>query len=220
MIDAQSSDAKARFQQRGVRGARGPRNRVAGFWTVAGVAASLLLVWWAILHAVDAGDLLGPQHDSGDESEATRSIERRDRLGTVRPFDRASTRKDRLRSVHHRSPTMTAASKAVPGAGGNMPGSRLTIDIQDRKSQTVLVLVGDLDAHTAGDLEAALAGLEAAETPVALDMAGLEFIDSAGLGIIIRQDQQRDAGLVLTNLNDRVHKVLEYAGLVGHLTIE
>lgn len=100
-----------------------------------------------------------------------------------------------------------------------MPGSRLDIEVQDGNVQASLVLVGDLDAHTATQLEAALGEIETAKR-VVLDLGRLEFIDSAGLGVIIRHDQQRDQGLVLSNLNDRVLKVMEYAGLVGHLTIE
>lgn len=193
--------------------------RAAGFWTTAGVAVGLLLVWWGILEAADAGDVLregGRQRIAG---HAARGVGHGPPLPMPRPIDRATWPAAGLRSAIHRSP-VTTISTATVAAGGNMPGSRLDVEVQDGRPQTSLVLAGDLDAHTATELEAALDGVDPEVTRVVLDLGGLEFIDSAGLGVLIRHDQQRPGSLVLTNMNDRILKVLEYAGLVGHLTIE
>lgn len=196
-----------------------PRSTVAGFWTIAGVSAMLLLVWWAILHSVDTGDLVRHQKEL-ERREPVTPQKVQFRFGAARPFDRAATDGPGLPSADSRSMVATP-SMARPTAGETMPGSRLDVEVRDFKHQTSLVLVGDLDAHTASQLEAALEDVDPSTTRVVLDMGGLEFIDSAGLGVIIRHDQQRDSGgLVLSNVNERVLKVMEYAGLVGHLTIE
>jgi anti-anti-sigma factor len=218
--DEQLEVGPSRLAQHELRRTRS-RSKAAGFWTIAGVAIMLLVVWWAILNSVDAAELLHREGDpGGSASETADSTRQAGPFGVARPFDRAAVRGPGLLSADP-SPMVPPSSMAIPAAGGNMPGSRLDVEVRDFKHQTSLVLVGDLDAHTASELEAVLEEIKPSATRVVLDLGGLEFIDSAGLGVVIRYDQQRDPGsVVLSNVNERVLKVLEYAGLLGHLTIE
>jgi anti-sigma B factor antagonist len=102
-----------------------------------------------------------------------------------------------------------------------MGGSRFELRLANNDDRQVLVLSGDLDAHSAAELEAALREVPAGSSRIVLDMQHVDFIDSAGLGVIVAENRERGDGVVvLSKLNDRVAKVLEYAGLVGHLTIE
>ncbi len=100
-----------------------------------------------------------------------------------------------------------------------MDAGRLTVTEHDDQGRRILQLVGDLDAHTAPDLESALAPLEASDGAVVLDVSGLEFIDSAGLGVMVTF-QGVHGGLTLRHPSERVAKVIEYAGLSDHLAIE
>lgn len=101
-----------------------------------------------------------------------------------------------------------------------MAGTRLALSHQSDDDE-VIVLEGDLDAHTASELDRVLRDIPATANRIVLAMPQLDFIDSAGLGVIVNHDRERGPGvLVLRDLNDRVSKVLEYAGLLGHLTIE
>lgn len=103
-----------------------------------------------------------------------------------------------------------------------MDTARWKLEVKQVDGQHVVVVEGELDAHTAPELAAALDGLDPADLPIVLDLAGVDFVDSSGLGAIVNCHNSRDesAPLVLRGLNERVAKVVEYAGLAGHLTIE
>jgi stage II sporulation protein AA (anti-sigma F factor antagonist) len=63
----------------------------------------------------------------------------------------------------------------------------LEITVTGRSGATVLVAVdGELDYDTADDLRAILFdALDEARAAVVLDLAGLRFLDSSGLGVIV-----------------------------------
>lgn len=98
---------------------------------------------------------------------------------------------------------------------------RLTID--DLDDAAGLRLSGELDSHTSSDLEAHLEHLVGGADPeIVLDLANVEFLDSAGLRVVIAQHQRlADAGrrLVLANPSAPVVRLLEITGLEGHLHV-
>lgn len=101
-----------------------------------------------------------------------------------------------------------------------MPDSAtgLAIDI----SGGHLVLVGDLDAHTAVQLSDALTPLPN-ESVIEVDLAGVEFMDSSGLRVIL--EARRDAAehgreIVLTNPSRAVRRLFEITGLDDFLTAD
>lgn len=61
----------------------------------------------------------------------------------------------------------------------------LKIDVQHEGDDAVVVLAGELDINTSPDLQDALAPLCDAPRTVAVDLSGLEFIDSTGLAALL-----------------------------------
>jgi anti-sigma B factor antagonist len=87
-----------------------------------------------------------------------------------------------------------------------------------QRDGTVVAMRGELDIGTAPELRATL--MEAIEQHpgerLIADLEGLEFIDSAGLGILIggRKRAQAEGGdLVLVSTGRNVAKILELTGL-------
>jgi anti-sigma B factor antagonist len=82
----------------------------------------------------------------------------------------------------------------------------------------VITLRGELDAVDAADTEAALARVTAASPRVVADLAGLEFLDCCGLGVLIRvRAQARQAGgdLLLAAPGPQVRRILALTGMTG-----
>ncbi len=71
---------------------------------------------------------------------------------------------------------------------------------------------GRLDAAQCGKAQAFL---DAASTPHAFDFSKLEYISSAGLGVLLKAHKQllADGGrLRLTNVNSHIYDVFRYSG--------
>lgn len=97
--------------------------------------------------------------------------------------------------------------------------SRLDIEVQ---SAGVLTLRGDIDAHTAGQLEAALLDVHD-EDEVHLHMAEVAFLDSSGLRVVLaahRRLAEDGRELIVDRPSDVVTRLLEITGLQDHLRIE
>jgi anti-sigma B factor antagonist len=98
---------------------------------------------------------------------------------------------------------------------------------QDRPLRTerrddLLVLAGELDAHSAGAAERALASLDG-EGDVRVDVAGVTFVDSSGLRVLLDAHQALESDgrrLVLVSPSRAVARLIELAGLVGHLQLD
>jgi anti-anti-sigma factor len=69
-----------------------------------------------------------------------------------------------------------------------MPGAGLDIQTTD---SGVLVVSGEIDAHSAPVLESRLGA--APNGNVVLDMSGVSFIDSSGLRVLVTEQQRRVA---------------------------
>jgi anti-sigma B factor antagonist len=63
---------------------------------------------------------------------------------------------------------------------------QLTIEVERSPDVAVVRLVGELDVMTVGRLRAALDQLLLGVEPVVVDLRDLTFIDSAGLGALVR----------------------------------
>jgi anti-sigma B factor antagonist len=90
----------------------------------------------------------------------------------------------------------------------------------------VLALVGDLDVHTAPALRKALypavTQATAKGTPVVVDLQGLRFMDSTGLGVIVGAGRGggADAAQVhLVSAQPRVLRLLQITGVVEALPV-
>jgi len=98
------------------------------------------------------------------------------------------------------------------------------IDPPQRSDGAVrLAVVGELDAATAPELAEALRGLTAgSESQIVLDFAGLEFIDSAGLSVLVAaHGQLKDEGrqLVIDAARPAARRLFAISGLERVLTI-
>lgn len=81
-------------------------------------------------------------------------------------------------------------------------------------------LSGELDLSTTPLLEAAIAPGIAKGGPVTLDMSGLTFIDSTGVGSIMRSLQALQSGcLHLHGVRDAVQRVIDIMSVDGALNL-
>lgn len=96
-----------------------------------------------------------------------------------------------------------------------LPG--LTIDTSD----DLIVVAGEVDAHTASTLDAHL--LAALDRPLRLDLAAVTFMDSSGLRVLIDTHQRTadtEHPLTLVRPSRPVTRLLEISGLTDHVHID
>ena len=81
-----------------------------------------------------------------------------------------------------------------------------------------LVLTGEIDTHSAAILAERLQG---EREIVVLDLAGVSFIDSSGLRVLVEAHQVREpvGGMQLRSPSAAVQRLLEISGLAGHLDV-
>jgi anti-sigma B factor antagonist len=83
-----------------------------------------------------------------------------------------------------------------------------------------LTVSGEIDAHTAPSLAAAI---DAAGERVTVDLAGIEFVDSSGLRVLIDAHQRladQGGGLVIAAPSDAVTRLFQISGVDDYLSIE
>ena len=105
-----------------------------------------------------------------------------------------------------------------------MERPELTITVKRDPAEAVVGLTGEIDVSTAGRLATAVGDLLHSDPPtrIVLDMAGVTFCDSQGLGtLVVLSRRARLAGslLVLTNVGDFLLRVLDITGLRTALMI-
>jgi len=79
-----------------------------------------------------------------------------------------------------------------------------------------VVVTGEIDASTAGQLRGELYGLSRPGTNVVLDFASVTFIDAAGLGVLVsaaRQARGADGTVTVVQPQPRVRRALDVVGL-------
>ncbi len=79
-------------------------------------------------------------------------------------------------------------------------------------AQGEIVLEGRLDA---AQCDRALRFLDAVAEPHVLDLAGLQYISSAGLGVLLKTQKRvmaKGRGLRLVNVSGHIHDIFRYAG--------
>ncbi len=96
--------------------------------------------------------------------------------------------------------------------------NRLTIEVANDRT---LVLGGELDAHSAPSLDAALDDLDAAGA-ITLDLSSLDFMDSSGLRVVIEANQRAQASsgsMVLLRPNRTISRLFDVSGLRSTLNV-
>ena len=87
---------------------------------------------------------------------------------------------------------------------------------------TTLKLTGRLDTTTAPSLEASVSETVGNCENLVMDFAGLEYISSAGLRVILKAQKAMAAkgGMKLLHVNETIMEVFEITGFSDILTIE
>lgn len=97
--------------------------------------------------------------------------------------------------------------------------SHLWVALTRTGTMTSISLAGELDFHTAPQL-ASDAGEACRQGGVVVDMAGVTFVDSSGLGTLVqlrKLSRSSGADLQLVSTPERVRRTIEMAGLVEFL---
>lgn len=98
----------------------------------------------------------------------------------------------------------------------------MIIDKQLNGSELTLSLTGRLDTTTAPELEAVIKENIAGVTNLVMDFAGLEYLSSAGLRVILsaQKTMNKQGEMVIRNVNETINEVFEITGFIDILTIE
>ncbi len=100
---------------------------------------------------------------------------------------------------------------------------QLEVDVRQAPDRVILVLVGELDMASAPLLQGAVESAEIdSRQLVVLDLAGLEFIDSTGLRVILAMRKlcsERGQELAVTRGSQQVERLLSVTGVGEHLKI-
>ena len=81
-------------------------------------------------------------------------------------------------------------------------------------------VVGEIDAHTAPDISAAVA--KATTTSLEIDLSGVDFVDSSGLRTLIEAHQRFEANggsLTLVRLSPVVTRLFDISGVGDYLNV-
>jgi anti-sigma B factor antagonist len=101
------------------------------------------------------------------------------------------------------------------------PG-QLEIERHADSHEVILALRGEVDLASAGQFEQELRGLpEIPPERLVIDLRGLDFMDCAGLSLMIRAQQSADANgyvLALRRGPDQVQRLFQLTGLLDHFT--
>jgi anti-sigma B factor antagonist len=103
---------------------------------------------------------------------------------------------------------------------GMTDDARAGLDVSDAGDGLVIALSGELDLASLPALAGAMDGLLSRPVqPVVLDLGGLTFLDSSGVGVLVRIANH--FGQVRTrSATEPVRRVLEVLGLADHFGVE
>jgi len=90
--------------------------------------------------------------------------------------------------------------------------TELAFTSDQQADATVLALTGEIDMQSAGVLRDRVDALEVSSGTLVLDLAGVGFVDSSGLGALLGIKKQQDGGggrLLLTRLSPAVTRLIE-----------
>ncbi|GAB3867434.1 STAS domain-containing protein [Dactylosporangium cerinum] len=101
----------------------------------------------------------------------------------------------------------------------------LSVTVRRAPTETVVTLAGEIDMSTVQRLATTVDEIIGGDTPtrVVLDMSGVTFCDSQGLGTLVvlsRKATMAQSYLVLVNVGAFLIRVLDITGLRGALMIQ
>lgn len=99
----------------------------------------------------------------------------------------------------------------------------LKVMAQQRGARSILTATGEVDVFTAPTLDEAITREFTAErTQLVVDLSGVSFLDSTGLGVLVKGLKgARDAGgsLDLVVSSDRIRRIFDITGLDASMRI-
>ena len=97
----------------------------------------------------------------------------------------------------------------------------MTVTKTKNDNELILAIEGRIDTTTAPQLEAEIGELDGVESLI-LDFAGVEYISSAGLRVVLKAQKAMNSkgSMKLVNVNNDVMDVFDITGFVDILTIE
>ena len=98
----------------------------------------------------------------------------------------------------------------------------MTIEKILNGESATLVVVGRLDTISAPELEKEVDGVTQGINELTFDMAGLEYVSSAGLRVILKAQKimNTQGSMKLVGVNDSIMEVFDITGFLDILTIE
>ena len=92
----------------------------------------------------------------------------------------------------------------------------LRVDVEDRGDHAVVTAAGEIDAATADSLATAVSGALADGYPKVLaDFAGVTFIDSTGLGVLVKSHRRAGAAGAAFAVVHPTAKTRKLIGVLG-----
>jgi anti-anti-sigma factor len=99
-----------------------------------------------------------------------------------------------------------------------MTGDILTVSIDARDQVTVLVLEGEVDAFSVGQLDSALARAAQRKIPVIIDVSGLGYIDSSAFRAIYQASEHIPVSIVVP-ASSVLSRTIRLAGISARIPI-
>lgn len=98
----------------------------------------------------------------------------------------------------------------------------MTINKIANETELTVALTGRLDTTTAPQLEAELKASVPGLTALILDFAGLEYISSAGLRVLLSAQKvmNKQGEMIIRGANETIMEVFEVTGFTDILTIQ
>lgn len=98
----------------------------------------------------------------------------------------------------------------------------LNIEKKRNASELTVALTGRLDTTTSPELEKALKASLDGVTDLVIDMAGLEYISSAGLRVMLtaQKTMNRQGSMRVIHVNDIIGEIFAVTGFTDILTIQ
>ncbi|GAA4970784.1 anti-anti-sigma factor [Nonomuraea thailandensis] len=105
------------------------------------------------------------------------------------------------------------------------PSRRFTVTVGPHEDFIVARVAGDLDYQTSGLLHRQVkdAWQAAGSAGLVLDLSGVTFCDSMGVGVLVlllRQSREQQSSLVLSNLPPLLERILAITGLRSAFHVE
>ena len=98
----------------------------------------------------------------------------------------------------------------------------MTIEKNLNGNELTVAIVGRLDTTTAPQLEAEFKQNISDVEKLVLDVAGLDYLSSAGLRVLLAAQKvmNKQGEMIIKNVNETINEIFEVTGFIDILTIE